>query len=94
MEQPFTWYSAVHSFLPYPLSLLSEPSFTALLVMALLIGLAYRFQRSVRRAGDPAVPEERLSARNVLELLVEIVVGLSDGIIGKKTWTQLKTYLE
>ncbi|OGQ17496.1 MAG: ATP synthase F0 subunit A [Deltaproteobacteria bacterium RIFCSPHIGHO2_02_FULL_60_17] len=84
MEHPFTWYSALHPFLPYPLNLLSEPSFTALLVMALLIGLAYRFLRSVRRASDPAVPEEQLSTRNVLELLVEIVVGLSDSIIGKE----------
>jgi F-type H+-transporting ATPase subunit a len=84
MEHPFTWYSSLQPFLPYPLSLLPEPSFTALLVMLLLIGLALRFRRSLRRASDPVVPEEQLSVRNALELLVEIVVGLSDNIIGKK----------
>jgi F-type H+-transporting ATPase subunit a len=84
MEHPFTWYSAIHSFLPYPLSLLGEVSFHALLVMVLLVLLALRFRRSVLAAKDPVVPEERLSVRNAMEVLVEIVVGLSDSIIGKK----------
>lgn len=84
MEHPFTWHSALHSFLPYPLGLLPEPSFTALVVMVLLIALAYCFRRSLLSASDPVVPEERLSVRNVMELLVEVVVGLSDSIIGKK----------
>jgi len=83
MEHSFTWYAALHPFLPYPLSLLPEPSFTTLLVMLVLIGLALRFRRSLRRAGDPVVPDEQLSVRNALELLVEIVVGLSDTILGK-----------
>lgn len=84
MERPFTWYSWIHSFLPYPFSLLAEPNFTALVVMLVLIALAYRFRRSLLSAEDPVVPEGRLSVRNVLELLVEVVVGLSDSIIGKK----------
>lgn len=83
MEHPFTWYAALQPFLPYPLSLLPEPSFTAILVMLLLIGLALGFRRSLRRASDPVVPEEGLSVRNALELLTEIVVGLSDNILGK-----------
>lgn len=84
MEHPFTWYAFLHPYLPYPLSLMSEPNFTALMLMALLVALAYRFRRSLLSARDPVVPEERLSVRNVLELLVEVVVGLSDSIIGKK----------
>jgi F-type H+-transporting ATPase subunit a len=84
MEHPFTWYSSLHPFLPYPLSLLGETNFTALVVMLLLIALALRFRRSVLSAKDPVVPEDRLSVRNVMEVLVEIVVGLSDSIIGKK----------
>ena len=84
MEHPFTWYSSLHPFLPYPLSLLGEPNFTALVVMALLIALALVFRRSVLKAKDPVVPEERLSVRNLMEILVEIVVGFSDSIIGKK----------
>lgn len=84
MGHPFTWYSSLHSFLPYPLGLLSEPAFTALVVMAGLIALAYPFRRSLLGSNDPVVPDERLSARNMMELLVEVVVGLSDSIIGKK----------
>jgi F-type H+-transporting ATPase subunit a len=84
MEHPFTWYSSLHPFLPYPLSLLGEPNVTALVVMVLLVALALLFRRSIVRAKDPVVPGERLSVRNVMEVLVEIVVGLSDSIIGKK----------
>ncbi|OGQ83044.1 MAG: ATP synthase F0 subunit A [Deltaproteobacteria bacterium RIFCSPLOWO2_12_FULL_60_19] len=84
MEHPFTWHSAIHPFLPYPLSLLGETNFTALVVMGALVALAFVFRRSVSSAKDPVVPEERLSVRNAMEVLVEIVVGLSDSIIGKK----------
>jgi len=80
MEHPFTWYSL----LPYPISALPEPNFTALVVVVLLIALAYRFRRSLLRSDDPVVPEERLSVRNVMELLAELVVGLSDSIMGKE----------
>jgi F-type H+-transporting ATPase subunit a len=84
MEHPFTWYAALHSFLPYPLSLLGEANVTALVVMSLLLLLALCFRRSVLQAKDPAVPEERLSVRNVMELLIEKIVELSDSILGKK----------
>jgi F-type H+-transporting ATPase subunit a len=52
--------------------------------MLLLVALALRFKGSLRKAKDPVVPEDRLSVRNVMEVLIEIVVGLSDSIIGKK----------
>jgi F-type H+-transporting ATPase subunit a len=84
MEHAFTWYSLVHAYLPYPLDLLGESSFTALLIIAALVALAYRFYCSLAGAADPVIPEERLSVRNFLEFLAEIVTGLSDGIIGKK----------
>jgi F-type H+-transporting ATPase subunit a len=80
MEHPFTWYSL----LPYPISVLAEPNFTALAVMLLLILLGYCFRRALLSAADPVVPEGRLSVRNMMELLVEVVVGLSDSIMGKK----------
>jgi F-type H+-transporting ATPase subunit a len=80
MEHPFSWYSI----LPYPLSLLPDPIFTALVVMVLLVALAYGFRRAILTSNDPVIPDERLGVRNVMELLVEIVVGLNDSIIGKK----------
>src|SRR6185369_15320214 len=42
------------------------------------------FRASLTKSKDPVIPEERLGARNIMELLVDIVVGLSDSIIGKK----------
>ena len=80
MEHPFMWYDI----LPSPLRLLPQHTFTALLVMALLLVLACLARRALSRSADPVVPEDSVSVRNVFELLVELVVGLSDGIIGLK----------
>jgi F-type H+-transporting ATPase subunit a len=79
MEHPFTW----HASLPYPLSLVPQHTFTALLVMVLLVVVGYMGRRSLLRAKDPVIPDEGLSLRNLLELLVEFVMDLSDSIIGK-----------
>lgn len=78
MEHPFMWYDI----LPSPLRLLPQHTFTALLVMALLLVLACLARRSLSQSADPVVPEDGVSVRNIFELLVELIVGLSDGIIG------------
>ncbi|HKA33507.1 MAG TPA: F0F1 ATP synthase subunit A, partial [Candidatus Binatia bacterium] len=70
--------------LPHPLNLIAEPNFTAVVVALVIIGLALAFRKSLRTAKDPAIPDEGVTVRNVMEFLVEIVVGLSDSIIGKK----------
>jgi len=80
MEHPFTWYSL----LPYPISNIPEPNLTALVIALVVVGLALAFRKSLQGAGDPVVPEQGITLRNVMEVLVEIVVGLSDSIIGKK----------
>ncbi len=80
MEHPFMWYDI----LPSPLRLLPQHTFTALLVMVLLLVLACLARRSLSQSADPVVPEDGVSIRNVFELLVELIVGLSDGIIGLK----------
>jgi F-type H+-transporting ATPase subunit a len=82
VEHPFTWYSFLQSVL-HPLSFVPEPTFNALVVGVLLLALAFSFRRAVARAADPAIPDDRLGARNILELLVEVVIGFSDSIIGK-----------
>ncbi len=74
------WYDI----LPSSLRLLPQHTFTALLVMAVLLVLAYLARRALSRSTDPVVPEEGISVRNLLELLVELVAGLSDSIIGSK----------
>ena len=80
MEHPFLWYDL----LPAGARVLPQHSLTALLVMAVLVVLVLLARRALLRAQDPVIPEAGLSLRNVAELLVELVVGLSDGIIGKK----------
>lgn len=82
MEHPFTWHSLLAALLPYPLT--EQHTFTALLVMVLLLALAYAARRDLLRSHDPVIPEERLSIRNIAELLAELVVGLTDSVIGKK----------
>jgi F-type H+-transporting ATPase subunit a len=83
MEHPFTWYFLLESFF-HPLSDLPEPNFTSLVVILLIVALAVGFRRALRSANDPVIPDDRLGARNIIELLVELVVSLSDSIIGKK----------
>ena len=78
MEHAFTWYSLA----PYPLSQLPEHTVTAWLVMILLLCLALRFKSALATAQDPVVPDEKFSVRNVLEVLMDVVIGLSDSIIG------------
>ena len=80
MEHPFTWYSL----LPYPISLIAEPNVTAFVVALVLIGFAFAFRAALKRAQDPVIPEAGITMRNAMEVLVEIVLGLSDSIIGRK----------
>lgn len=80
MEHPFTWYDLWPSLLNF----LPQHSLTALLVMVLLVVLAYWARRALRKSRDPVIPEEALSLRNLMELIVELVVGLTDSIIGRK----------
>jgi F-type H+-transporting ATPase subunit a len=80
MQHPFAWYEV----LPSALKFLPQHTLTALLVMVILIGLAYLARRALLRSKDPVIPEEGLSVMNVVELVVELVVGLSDSIIGAK----------
>jgi len=83
MEHPFTWHSFLLSFF-HQLDFLPEPTFMALVVVLIVLALSFGFRRAVLRAVDPAVPEDRLGSRNIMEMAVELVVSLSDSIIGKK----------
>src|SRR5918996_5642207 len=82
MEHPFTWYSWIQSVIP--LGIIPEHTFHTWVVMGVLLVLAVLVRGKLLRAKDPAVPDEGLSLSNVFEFLIELVVNLSDGIIGKK----------
>jgi F-type H+-transporting ATPase subunit a len=81
MEHGFTWYYL----LPHEWqALLPEHTFFALLAGLLVIFFALRARAALARAQDPTVPEEKLGARNIVELLLEyVIVRQSDAIIGK-----------
>lgn len=81
MEEPFTW----HHLLPADWQpLIPEHIFFSLIVMVALVLLAWWVKRTLLRVGDPVIPDEGVSLRDLLEVLVEFVVILSDSIIGKK----------
>jgi F-type H+-transporting ATPase subunit a len=79
MEHPFTWYDYfVHS------SVIAQHTFTALVVAVLLIAAAFLARRSLSRAENAVLPDDDLTLRNTMELSVEFITGVVDGIIGKK----------
>src|SRR5438046_8789870 len=80
MEHPFSWYAL----LPYPLTVLPEHSFTASVVTVLLVLVALVARGALSRSSDPVIPDTTISAKNVLELLIGIVVSLTDGVVGNK----------
>jgi F-type H+-transporting ATPase subunit a len=80
MEQPFLWYDL----LPEWLRFVPQHSLTAIFVMIVVVALAALARRSLHKAEAPVIPAAQLNLRNLAELLLELVVGLSDGIIGKK----------
>lgn len=81
MEHPFTWYDLLPEAWQH---LLPPHTFFALIAGAVLILFAWRARAALRRAEDPLVPVPSLGARNIAELLVQLIVSQSDAIIGKQ----------
>jgi F-type H+-transporting ATPase subunit a len=81
MEHGFTWYYL----LPHELkTLIAEHTFFAIVATLVLIFFAVFARRALAQSQDPTLPEEKLGARNITELLLEyVVVRQSDAIIGK-----------
>lgn len=81
MEHGFTWYYLLP---PGLQALLPEHTFFAIVAAVLVLGFALRARSALARAQDPTLPEEKLGARNIVELLLEyVIVRQSDAIIGK-----------
>src|SRR5262245_13037295 len=81
MEHGFTWYYL----LPHGLqTLLPEHTFFALIAALIVVVFALSASSALARTADPTIPEEKLGARNIVELLLEyVIVRQSDAIIGK-----------
>lgn len=80
MEHPFLWYDA----LPAALHFLPQHTLTALFISALLVLVAYMARRALSRAREPAIPDEGFTLRNAAELLIELILALSDALLGKR----------
>jgi len=76
MEHVFTW----DNLFPY----IPQHVFFAFVIVAVLVLLGWAARTALARAQSPVIPDEGLSVRNVMELLVALVAGLSDGIIGRE----------
>ncbi len=74
MEHAFTWPSLISG--------VADHTVTATLVGLFLILWAWIARRQLAAAADPAVPDGRLSARNVLEIYVERFASIAEGVLG------------
>jgi F-type H+-transporting ATPase subunit a len=75
MEHPFTWTEALG--IPAPYQYLA----VALVLMAVCVALA-AVARGAIRGEAVLVPDERLTPRNLFEILTETMSGLAEAIIG------------
>jgi F-type H+-transporting ATPase subunit a len=80
MEHPFTWFNLLPEALQHAIG---DHTFFAAIAAVLLILFAIRARGALARAQDPSVPAAELGARNIAELLVQLIVSQSDAIIGK-----------
>lgn len=81
MEHPFTWYNLMPVALQH---VMGEHTFFALVAAILLLLFAFAARGALAKAADPLVPAAELGARNIAELLLQLVVSQSDQIIGKQ----------
>lgn len=83
MEHPIFWHGLIpglREFIPFH-------SFHAGIAFLLLVLFALRANKQLaaaRAAGTELVPDETLTARNMAELFVGFIRGLSDGVLGDK----------
>jgi F-type H+-transporting ATPase subunit a len=77
MEHGFSWIGATPG-----LGNLPEHTVAALLVMVVLMLFGLLVRARIAAAPDAAVPDVGISARNIAELVTEMITNLAEGIIG------------
>lgn len=80
MEHPFTWYNLLPEALQHSLG---DHTFFAIVAFLIVLLFAFAARAALAKAQDPAVPAAGIGARNIAELLVQLIVSQSDAIIGK-----------
>jgi F-type H+-transporting ATPase subunit a len=81
-HEPITWISLIPG-----INTLPPHTVHATLVLGLLVLFAWIANRQLvaaRAAGTALVPDDKLTVRNIAELLVAFSVSLSDGVLGEK----------
>ena len=81
MHHPFTWYALLHEEFQH---LIGEHTFFAIVAALLVLLFAVKARAELIMAKDPVIPVAELGARNIAELLVQLIVSQSDSIIGKE----------
>jgi F-type H+-transporting ATPase subunit a len=79
MGHDFAWTSIIPG-----LKLLAPWVANGMLISLFIIALAVLGYRQLRKTEDNIIPDEKLTFRNVLELIVEIVSGLVDSNMGPR----------
>lgn len=77
MEHGFSWVGAIPG-----LSSLPAHTATALIVTLLLVALAFAAKRGLESSSKPLIPDGRLSARELFEVVTAWLGDLADGLIG------------
>jgi F-type H+-transporting ATPase subunit a len=83
MEHPIFWYGLIPGLQHY----VPSHTFHGGLAFTILILFAFRANRQLaaaRAAGTELVPDETLTARNMAELFIGFIQGLTEGVLGKK----------
>jgi F-type H+-transporting ATPase subunit a len=86
-QHGFTWVSVIPG-----LNELPDHTATAGLVAALIIGTAWVARRQLSAAPDAAIPDDGLTARNLMEIFVENFTSLVDGVVGKNAQQYVPFY--
>lgn len=77
MEHGFSWIGAIPGLRELP-----SHSVTATLVTVLLVVLAWRARRGLATATDPLVPDGRVSARDLFEIITAFVNDMVESLMG------------
>jgi len=75
-HEPFTWVSLIPGLSQYPYI---GNSLIISVVLLLIVIFGYV---QLKRTAEEVIPDERLTFRNFLEIIVEAILGLVDGTMG------------
>ncbi|MGH7819448.1 MAG: F0F1 ATP synthase subunit A [Candidatus Binatia bacterium] len=77
MEHGFAWVGVIPG-----MSALPVHTATAIVVTLLVLALAWAARRGLDRAAEPVVPDGRVSAREVVEMVTTFIADLAKSVIG------------